>query len=211
MSLAQYLNVHRTEGTTLYADSDDFTVTAVINDHAAESAGHRDHRARLELEQTPGCLRWVGAHGKYLKQEQFAQLIEDGITEIADPDGATLLEVVQTIHSTNNATFRSGIRLQSGQVQFSYVENIDARAGAQGDIEIPEIITLVFEPFYGSEPIQVTARLRYRINQGELALGVWLIRHVEEIRKAFDTEVASLTGMTETPAAEGLVALVGSP
>lgn len=210
-SLARYLTVHRTSGTTLYADGDEFMVTAVINDHEIEGAGHRDHRATLTLEQTPGCLRWVNAHSKYLSQQAFAQLIEDGITEIARPEGATLLELVQTIHATNNATFRSGYRLQDGQVQFEYVNNSSAGAGATGDVAIPETITLVFEPFYGSEPIQIEARLRYRIADGNLALGVWLIRHVEEIRKAFETELANLAEKTADAEQDGLVALDGSP
>ncbi len=146
-----------------------------------------------------------------MDQESFAQLVEDGLTEIARPDGATLLEVVQTIHATNNATFRSGVRLQDGQIQLQYVENIAATAGPTGDMTIPETVTLVFEPFFGAQPIQVEARLRFRITNGALTLGVWLIRHVEEIRAAFEAEIASLKDLTADGEQDGLLALAGSP
>lgn len=213
-SLAQYVNEHRTMGTTLYADPDALAVEAILNDHVpsvtdADAAGHRDHRATLRLTLTPGCDRWLKAHGKYLDQEAFAQLIEDGLTEIAVPSGADLLELAQTMQSSTSAEFRSSIRLTTGQVQFQYVETGTARAGAQGDMTIPETITLVFAPFFGAADMQVEARLRYRIEGGHLKLGVWLIRHVEAIREAFETEVGRLTDLTGDAANDGLVALIG--
>jgi uncharacterized protein YfdQ (DUF2303 family) len=214
-SLAQYLNEHREDGTTVYADEEDFTVTAVINDHGTENPGHRDHRATLSLVQTPACVRWVGAHAKMLSQVDFAQLIEDGLYEIVSPDGATVLEIAQSMQASMGSEFRSANRLTDGQVRFQYTETIDAKAGAAGDLTIPEIITLQFAPFNGSAPITIEARLRYRMQGGKLTLGLWLIRHVEAIRAAFGAELDALQAATADVAddsdREGLVALWGKP
>lgn len=214
-SLAQYINAHRTDGTAAYADPDHDTIVAILNDHAKDldAAGHRDHRATLQLLRTPGCKRWYGAHGKFLSQEEFAQMVEDGLTEIAEPSGADLLEMAQTMQASTTAEFRSQTRLTSGQVQFTYVETGDARAGATGQLEIPQFITLVFAPYFGSANMQITARLRYRMSGGNLKLGVWLIQHEEALRTAFTTETDRLVELTgeSGPNGEGIVSLIGTP
>lgn len=217
-SLARYINDQRTPGTIVYANPTSLQIVAVLDDHVpsrtdADAPGHRDHRATLTLQRTPGCKRWFDAHGKYLDQEAFAQMVEDGLTEIARPSGAELLELATTIQSTMTAEFRSSIRLPTGQTQISYVENGTTKAGATGQMEIPETITLVIEPFFGAQPIQIEARLRFRIRAGQLVLGVWLIRGEEELRAAFQTEIDRLASMTmETGIdGEGVVTLIGTP
>lgn len=199
-SLASYVNLHATTGTTLYANADGITVEAILDDHAGDGPHHRDHRVTLTLIRTPGCERWLDAHAKYLEQEAFAQLIEDGLAEIARPDGATLLEVAQSIRATKSAAFRSDKRLTTGRVQFQWVEDVTATAGADGNLEIPEMVTLVFEPFYGAEKVQVDARFRYRIRDGKLHLGFWLVRHEEALRDAFAAELARLRGLLDVDA-----------
>lgn len=196
-SLAWYLNTHKILGTTLYADPVSVSVHAIIDDHSTDAPGHRDHRAELVLIRTPGCLRWLDAHAHYLNQEDFAQLIEDGLTEIARPDGAELLEVAQSITATKSASFRSDRRLATGRVQFAWHEELDASAGQSGELTIPETVTLVFEPFYGAEKVQIDARFRYRLTSGKLTLGFWLIRHEEALREAFASELDRLEGMIE--------------
>lgn len=216
-SLAQYLNVHREDGTTVYADENAFTVTAVINDHSKATPDHRDHRAVLKLTTTPAYDRWVGAHAKLMTQVEFAQLIEDGQFEIVEPDGATVLEIAQSMQATIGAEFRSANRLTDGRTQFQYTEEINAKAGAAGDLAIPEKITLQFAPFNGAAPITIDARLRYRMQSGKLSLGLWLIRHVEAIRASFQAELDMLAEGTAditdgaSPASPGLVALWGKP
>lgn len=194
VSLVDYVNAHAGPGATLYANLDAFSIEAILDDHEQSGPHHGDHRVTLNLTKTPGCLRWLGAHASYFGQEEFAQLIEDGLTEIARPDGATLLEVAQSIRATKSANFRSDRRLTSGRVQFAWVEELNATAGADGNLEIPETVTLVFEPFYGAEPVQIDARFRYRIRDGKLSLGFWLIRHEETLREAFEAELERVKG-----------------
>lgn len=219
-SLATYVRGHRSPGTLLYANPDALQVVAILNDHIPSPgedvgdgiAGFRDHRATLTLKRTPGCTRWYNAHGQYMGQEAFAQMVEDGLTEIASPSGADLLELAQTMQSTMTATFRSGIRLSSGQTQFQYVEEGTTRAGAAGDMVIPEKITLVFAPFFGAADMQLDARLRYRIREGKLALGVWLIQHEEAMQAAFMAEVRRIVDLTDADDGDsGVTVIYGTP
>ena len=70
-------------------------------------------------------------------------------------------------------------------MKIRYEENIEGRAGKSGDMEIPTRITLALAPFEGGEPYKVTARLRYRLNNGTLTLGVVLDQLDDVLRGAF--------------------------
>lgn len=173
---------------TLYVTPDPPSVVGILDD----THGWRDDRATLRWRQTTGWLRWANASGKMLDQETFANLIEEGLTEIAKPTGADLLELAQSIQATTAARFSSDRRIVSGQVQFSYVEEIDAKAGKDGKMSIPAEITLVLTPFEGAAPRPITARLRYRITQGKLSLGVVLNQPTEFVLDAVDAEVQAI-------------------
>lgn len=176
------------DDTTLYVDPDIPGVVAILDD----TAGWRDDKATLRWQPTDGWLRWIEASGKMLDQDAFANLIEDGLTEIAKPAGADLLELAQSIHATTDARFSSDRRLVSGQVQLSYVENVNATAGADGKMLIPNEIVLVLAPFEGAAPRQITARLRYRVAGGKLLLGVVLNQPNQFLLDAVDAEVQAI-------------------
>src|SRR6185295_15188106 len=88
--------------------------------------------------------------------------------------------------------FSSDRRIVSGQVQFSYVENVNATAGADGKMTIPATIELVLAPFEGAAARQITARLRYRVTQGKLSLGIVLNQPTEFLLDAVDHEVQAI-------------------
>jgi hypothetical protein len=180
------------ETSVLYVDASG--ITAIIDDDS-----WRQHRIRLAFQLTPGWTRWMAADRKMLGQEDFAELVEDGIGEIAEPAGADLLELAQSIKATTSAAFRSDRRLQNGRVQFSYVEEIDAKAGRDGTMEIPAKITLVLAPVEGSDRQRIDARLRYRLTQQKLTLGVILNNPADVLRAAISDEVAKIR--TEHPGA----------
>lgn len=173
---------------TLYVNPQTPGVVGVLDD----TEGWRDDRVCLQWRQTTGWVRWSNASGKMLDQETFADLIEEGLTEIAKPSGADLLELAQSIHATTDARFSSDRRIVSGQVQLSYVETINATAGSDGKMTIPAEITLVLAPFEGAAPRTITARLRYRVQGGKLSLGVVLNQPTEFLLDAVDAEVQAI-------------------
>ncbi len=167
-------------------------IVAIYNDHDGGDAGWRDHRATLTYHPTPGWARWTKAHRQMMGQVEFAELVEDGLGEIGEPPGADLLDLVQSIHATTSAAFRSTYRLKDGQTQVSYVEDVNATAGKDGTLSVPASITLVVAPFIGAEPRIVKARLRIRVTGGKLALGVILDNPEQVVADALDVEVARL-------------------
>lgn len=198
-SLVGYLAKHSRDETELYANVDRGTITAVINAHsddgADDPAGWGDHRATLTLRKTDDWNNWIERDGKWLTQTGFAEFIEQHLPCCVTPDGATMLELAQSIKGTKAVTFEQSKRLKSGETKLEYREDVEAKAGARGSIDIPDEITLALTPFEHGEPYKVTARLRYRIDGatgGNLALSYVLLRPRDILLNAFGDVVGGV-------------------
>lgn len=182
---------------TLYADPDACKLVAVLNDD-----GWRDDRVDLDLRATPEWTLWTTNQG--LKaQSAFAVVIEEGAEEIVTPSSVTMLELAQTFHASTSAKFKQAGRLQDGRTQFTYEEEIDAKAGDGGALSIPAEFTLALRPFFGADRIEVKARLRYRLSRGELQIGYFLHRADDVRRAAFDDVTAKVSGALDLPLVAG--------
>lgn len=165
------------------------SIVAVLNGHGQKGAGWGDFRARITFRQTPQWVKWQAIDGKLLPQASFAEFIEDNIEDIADPAGATMLEIATYLQATREVAFKSGIRLSSGAVQLQNLENVQAQVGA-GQIAVPEKLTLGIAPIFGVPPYSIPARFRWRIAEGKLMLGVKLQR-VEDMMRQIIEDVAA--------------------
>jgi uncharacterized protein YfdQ (DUF2303 family) len=175
---AEYVNRLGHHGTTtVWADPDAGRVVAVFDDHADfEDAGWRSHTATLTLKPDPDWAAWIGRDGRPGDQAWFAEHIEGLAHTVIDPDPATMLELARTFDAKRSVNFRSGVRLDSGDVQLTFEETTKAKAGEKGQLEIPAAFTIRCAPFLGVPQAEISARLRWRINEGELSLGYALLR-----------------------------------
>lgn len=205
-SFNAYLDRHSTIHTEVWADRERGQIVAVINGHAPKAdgnPGHGDHRATLALRKTPAWQAWENLNGKMLGQAQFAEHIEDRQIDIVDPKPADMLEVVQTFKAAKKVDFESSQRLSSGEVVLEYRETVAAQAGKKGQLTIPERFTLGLQPYEGSDGYRVTARLRYRINDGALYLGYALDRPEDILQGAFDDVVDAVQAGITAPLFRG--------
>lgn len=183
---------------TLYLDESKFALVAVLNDDHGDVAGWRDNRVQLVLQETPEWARWKAADRHWLTQEQFATLIEDSVKDFVTPDAATMLELAQNFQATTNARFQSGQSLRTGARTIGYTEEIEAQAGKEGALTIPETFELGLRPFYGAvnrkqgEPevwedarFRVIVNFKFRLREAKLELGAWLDEPEERRRHAW--------------------------
>lgn len=199
-SFVTYVNRFAGDGTIAYVDVERPAVHAHLNDHMpvegdTEVPGWADWRATLAWRTTLAWQHWTKHDRQMLSQETFAEHIEEGLRSIVTPDAATLLEIAQTFKAEVSAQVAQARRLQSGEVQFTWNESIDARAGRDGMLTIPDRIELVLAPFEGAERITVEARLRFRLSGGsdrKLTIGYLLDNPQQILRDAVDREVAAL-------------------
>lgn len=197
-SLVQYITTknascggeHRS---TIWIDSEQNRIVAVLNDHSKDGPGWTDYRAVLKLRHSPEWERWTALDRNLIDQQDFAEHIEDGLDDIVEPTGADMLELAQSMQGTTGVSWRSAKRLQDGQTQVVYDEQIDASAGGKGELVIPKEITLAIAPFQGEEPYKMVARFRYRVNAGTLKMGYHLNRPEAVIRDALQGIADRLT------------------
>jgi uncharacterized protein YfdQ (DUF2303 family) len=204
-SMASYVNRHKSAMTTIFLDDREARVIAVLNGHSDEVAGWGDHRATLVMRRTPNWNRWLAGNEKWVDQETFAESIERNLIDIVDPPGADMLELAQTFQATSKAEFRQGQRLATGERQFTYVEDVEARGGRNGELTIPSEFTLGVAPFEGVDPYKVRARLRFRCREGCLSLSYVLDNPQDVERECF------MDAATAVADATGLNALLGLP
>ena len=203
--LVGYLAKHGLPETEVYADVDKGTITAIINAHDGDTAGTGevsgdagwgDHTATLVLRKTDDWNDWTGKDKSWLSQTGFAEFVEQHLPNCVTPDGATMLELAQSFKAAKAVKFEQSKRLKSGETKLEWREDVTATAGARGSIDIPDEITLALTPFEHGDHYKVTARLRYRINDGELLLSYVLIRPRDILLHAFGTVLEQV--VTET-------------
>lgn len=192
-SLLTYMAEQKCAGTGyVYADPDDRTITTVFNDHRA-GPGWRDHRAVFKAVHTPEFLRWVAKDKQMFSQSEFAEFIEDNFADLAGDDAGLLLTVATTIAATTGINFASARRLDNGQTQLTYNESIDANAGVNGEMKIPQKFTLGLRIFKNGDGYAMTARLKYRLHSGSVKFFYELERPERAIEDAFKGYVDKVT------------------
>lgn len=198
-SLVEYVKQHEDiDGrSTVWVDLLGARAVAVLNDHdptATVQPGWRDHRAELAFTRTEPWQHWLSLDGKLVDQQAFSEHLEFGMTEILEPSGAVMLELAQSFNATTQSTFRSARKLASGEVKLQYDEDVQASAGGAGEATVPNEFKLLVAPFVGDDPVQVTAKLRYRAVGGSLALGYQLERPNEVERASLEGSFDALDG-----------------
>jgi uncharacterized protein YfdQ (DUF2303 family) len=209
-SLIAYFKDFNEGAGRLFADIDACTVGAIIDYHCTYKADPVvpdwcQHRASFQAKHSEEWKTWISRNGKQMSQVEFAQFLEDNLIDISRPDGARMLEVALSIEACKSGSFKSARRLDNGDVSFGYVEQTTATAGPKGSVEIPKDFDVQLRPFIGCEKHTVTARLRYRIDDGALRLWFELVRHEDVKRLAFDAIVAKIADET------GVKVLLGKP
>lgn len=201
---AAYTNRFSTDRTTVWADVEKSSITAVLNDHedvaGGKEAGWRDHRVALQLRIDADWALWRKYDGQFMSQVEFAEFIESMLHTIVSPAAADMLEIAQTFQARRNVDFKSGARLDSGDVQLRYEETTQANAGRAGELEIPPQMDVVLAPYLGTEPGVVTARVRYRIENAKLRLAYSLARPDLVQRDAFLKVLSDVREQLETEA-----------
>jgi uncharacterized protein YfdQ (DUF2303 family) len=209
-SFAHYYAKHSSGFSEVFADLDAGTFTAVLDAHGpeGEDVAWQQHRLVLQLQQTLPWRTWLANDRAMMPQQAFAEFLEDNARDVTGKrvTAADLLEVAQHFQAHTKVNFTQGQRLATGQTQLTYVEEVDAKAGQRGTVEIPAEFDLAILPYEDCAPKVMAARFRYRLANGELKLGYFLNDPARTAREACDeiaaklAEACSVTVMHGQPA-----------
>lgn len=202
----EYVNRFATKASAVFCNGPEGrTFTAVIDYHQPDQPAWGDHSATYRCPITVEWGRWKEQDRKRMDQTTFAEFIEDNVKDIVQPDGVTdaptpadMLEISRTLEAGKNISFRSGIRLSNGQVQLTYNEQIDGRAGEAGQLNIPEQFYIGVKPFLGGDAFCVPARFRYRIQEGRLSMWYELVRADKVLEEAYTAVRSKIKGAIDT-------------
>ena len=197
--IAYYNRFVDEDASLVFARTEDFNVTGIIDWHApGDQAAFAEHRVVYEAPRSDEWQIWTGMNGKPMPQADFSRFIEDNVKDIREPDGADVLEVARQLEVKKKVEFASAERLSDGQREFTYNEEVEGST-RRGQMRIPEEFKLGIPVFIGGELYEVIARLRYRIDGGQLRLWYDLYRPHEIERDAFGVVVEKIDGEVNTP------------
>lgn len=172
----------------LYADADDALVACIFNDD-----GWRDHGASVSLRLSRPWTEWCGIDGRLMEQDEFAEFLDNHRPDVSSPTGADLLEIVQTLQVHKDAHYSKASRLSNGEVQFTYNESVDGKAGRDQQTVIPSDVVLSIPVFEGAEPVDVPGFFRYKLRAGKLHVGIKLL-NPDRIRDAHFEAIVDTVG-----------------
>lgn len=174
-SFIDYVKRFKSEATLIFAHltPTTATLTAVLDYHAPGQPDYGAHQATFTTLETPDWKAWTAGDRKAMGQVEFASFLEEYAHLFKIPDGASLLELVRSLHGHNNARFSQAIRLDNGAYRASYEEDVVVRgvnSVAGGDLELPPMVKAGVQVFEGGPVYEVFARLKTRINERRLVL-----------------------------------------
>lgn len=220
-SFGAYVLSQKTTGTTLYADvtggRGGAQMTAIIDGHEPTDGapGWGEHRASLALRETPSWIRWMRKNGEEQSPEAFAEFLEDNARDIVEPDAASLIELARTLEVHKDVNYVNITRPATGARKLHYDETVTAKGGDKGDIVIPDVLSLALAPWEGVDRFGVTAKFRFRLSGGSLALSFVLVRPEAVLEAAFvgmpDADPPVPGVLTVVQDLTGLTALHGRP
>jgi uncharacterized protein YfdQ (DUF2303 family) len=217
-SFIAYVKTHATAGTTLTGTVTEKagSFTALLDYHHAsqpnphdDTAGWAEHTASLALAATPEWARWLAKSGTDLDQKTFAEFLEDNAPDITVPEGLEarqsekfpsqqeLVSLALTLQVKTDVQFGNQIRLQNGEQQLTYRENIEGSWGGDNKLAIPAKFALAIAPFAGTPKYLVTARLRYRAAGGKASFRYEIERPHKIVEDAFNDVKQKIEAETE--------------
>lgn len=153
-------------------------ITAVLDYHGrARETGDGavpqplSHTVTLQCPFDLDYAKWRAVFGNGLGHQAFAELLEDMAHTIAEPAIAELMDAINDLKIDRQVRFKSGRNDRNGTVQFTY-EEVDTEgkpSAAGGRLNLPQEVKIVVSVFQGSDPVELVAKLRYRMDKGVVA------------------------------------------
>lgn len=193
---------------TLFYNRQTGEITAIIDYHATADGtpgatkGLKRHRITLIRHSTPEWAAWHGIHKKPLTQSQFAEFLEARAGECRAPTAAEMLELARSFEAVSNSEFASGVRLSNGDTQLVFKANTSAtmRNAEGGRVDVPSEFEITVRPWYGSDPVNMRALFRYRVQDGSVRFSVvFMPEPAEAMQFAVEVEAQRISELSGLP------------
>ncbi len=217
-------NRHKLPESAIFADTDwqKPSLTAVIDYHNSTASGgaadNCKHRIRYDFPLSEEWRAWIAQDGQPMGQGDFAQWIEDHITELAAPHGDESDNIQKTfgfkaalpnelqmlsrglqVHAETRV--KSHVTLQSGEGALTFEEeHLDASGNK---LVVPGMFLLSIAPFFMGDKARIPVRLRYRVRGGAITWSFHIYRPDVHITEQLREDMATAGEACELPVFEG--------
>lgn len=190
-SFCAYVNRFKTEDTLIFANVDSgCEFDAVLDYHGPApdlKAHYCRHHARFTALETPEWTKLCEFDGSHMSQVAFAEFLENNAKIFRSPNGADLLELIRNLHAHKHARYQSAVRLDNGAHSLSYEEDIVVKSQnttKAGSYELPTQIKVGASVFVGGEPLEITCRLKTRLQNREITLFYEIVGFADIVRES---------------------------
>lgn len=217
-----YHNRYANEESTIMAEIDTGKFTSLLDYHHSNGAAQNcDHKATYTCPETPEWQAWKQHSNEWMGQTEFAEFLQDNHLQIYKPKGSeftpeeldvvldklpdstTMIQIADTLQVTSNSKVISGQNLHNGAMKIAYTDEVEGRAGANSELEIPTYFLLGIQLFKGGAHYMILARLKYRKNGPAIKLRYELVRPHKAHERAVLDVIKRLRGETPVKDADG--------
>ncbi|MCA3109867.1 MAG: DUF2303 family protein [Rhodocyclaceae bacterium] len=174
----------------IYAQMSPAKFVGVLNDHQPNGvegpiADRRDHRVIYEVKHSTEWSTWEKIScQRFESNEQLARFIERNMPDFVEPSGARMAEIALNFLLKADVEFTSVQRLQDGNIQLGYTNNVNASAGGAAIPEMCRIRIPVFEGI-NATLYDIETRFRYRKAGDKVVFWFELVRPHKVLELAF--------------------------
>ena len=202
-SFIEYWKRQSDTASYIYAAMSPAQFVAVFNEQHAILPNWRDHRAIFSLQHSKEWMEWTKRSGQpFDGNEAFALWLEENLLDIIRPEPAKMMDIALNFRVNQAAAFGNAVRLQDGNVDLTYTNEVHANAGSSkgGKISIPETFWIEIPVWSGLDAKQykVEARFRYRLSGGRLSIRFELVRPHKVIEASFKDMLADIEKATKS-------------
>lgn len=223
-SFIDLVNRHKTASTAIFANSDwqKPSLTAVIDYHTIDSdeADNLKHRIGYTFPLSEEWRAWVALNGKPLSQSEFAEFIEDHISDLSTPDEAEeldfqkkfsfkvafptqLVELSRGLQVNADTRVKNVVNLQNGTAQIVFEEEHQTLDKQGNRIDVPGMFILSIPPFFGGETARIPVRLKYKKTPNGVVWFYQLYRPEFYVTEQVRRDLTRAAGDTDLPHFEG--------
>ena len=208
-SFSAYVTAFKSPSAICRASLSKNSIVAVLDYHGRAREGsdfavpnHGHHVVTLLCPFDLDYARWrpIFAGKQTLDQEQLGRFLEDMIHTIAAPPAGDLTDAIADLEIVRHVHFKSARNDRNGNISIGYQELDDDNVpGREGKLELPDHVEVVVPIFQGGNPVQLTAKLRHRMDKGVVAFSLIVPSIDVKEREAFRAIGEAVAKDTETP------------
>ena len=210
-SFIDHVNRFKDAHSVIFAETEEPKLVAVLDYHEATAAGAPrwgQHRSVYSLPLSRAWKLWGEHDGQKMRQEVFAQFIEDHMDDLASPSGSgddkdlplpsELLTMARNLTINSKGTFSRSINPTTGEGAL-----ICKNENESTSTKIPRAFLLGIPVFEAGTRYAVQARLRLDMSGGAPLFSYALYRADEIKRDAFGEVRTMAAQRTELPVLAG--------